>query len=288
VIYLVQGTPLENHRAEFGLLVKREDLSCPPPGPPFSKTRGVLAYAEARMAEGVRTLGVLDTVHSQGGWAVAHACSVLGLRCINFYPQYKADKPGHLRPFQLRAAELGAELRPLPAGRSAILFHQAKRQTEAEGGHMYPNALKLPQTVEETAREVRRTFAAAEGPTLRALSSLPWIVSASSGTVAAGVLRGLNKSVAQTSGRKVRLVVHMGYDRPTGAVTDYILKAAGHFPWPAAYVEVVNEGYAYADVARAGPTPPWPCNPWYDLKAFRWWTAVGRQRCGEAVQWNIG
>jgi hypothetical protein len=79
-------TPVEDHRAAYGLWVKREDLSCPPPGPPFSKARGVYARVASR-PEGV--IAVLDTRHSQAGWAVARACQVLGKECVNFYPEFK-------------------------------------------------------------------------------------------------------------------------------------------------------------------------------------------------------
>src|SRR5207249_4321397 len=96
-------------------------------------------------------IGVLDTSHSQAGHAVARACQVLGKRCLNFYPKYKADGGGPLalRPPQRRSSALGAELRPLPAGRSCILYHAARKETERLGGVIIPNALKLAETVEE-------------------------------------------------------------------------------------------------------------------------------------------
>ena len=53
-------------------------------------------------------------------------------------------------------------------------------------------------------------------------------------------------------------------------------------------IKVVDEGYSYADEARAGATPPWPCNSYYDLKSFRWWLAQGRAQYGQALFWNVG
>lgn len=274
---LVINTPVEDHLATLGLMVKREDLSCPPPGPPFSKTRGVLAWAQRQWDAGTRTFGVLDTVHSQGGWAVAHACHLLGARCLNYYPVYVGDPPGELRPFQQHALGLGAELRPLPAGRSAVLYHRAKRDCEAEGGVMFPNALKLDTTVTQTAAEVVRTL----GQYPRLGQCETWLVSASSGTIAAGLVKGLEHVRSP-----INLIVHMGYSRSEPAVRKYIHDQANTTHPPR--ITVVNEGYAYKDKARAGPLPPWPCNPWYDLKTFRWWMAVGIVDWGEAVFWNIG
>lgn len=290
--FLVENTPLEDHRRSFGLLVKREDLSCPPPGPPFSKTRGVLAHVQARYAEGTRLFGVLDTSHSQAGHAVAAACRYVGAKCVNYYPVYKREllttgDPGvlvaPLRSPQARAKELGATLAPLQAGRSAVLYHTARRQTEEAGGYMMPNALKLPETITETAKEVVRTVEHADRETYHQLRGLPWIVAASSATIAAGVIRGLEQMFG-TAGPPV--IVHMGYARSHEKVLAYITSIVGHLP---NNLVLVEEHYAYADEARPGPTPPWPCNPYYDLKAFRWWVREGREKLNSnAVLWNIG
>src|SRR5262245_18825104 len=91
---ILKGTPIEDHRKAYGLYVKQEDLSCPPPGPPFSKTRGVYARVNNRPE---KVIGVLDTSHSQAGWAVARACQILGKQCLNFYPEFK-HTPGPKPP----------------------------------------------------------------------------------------------------------------------------------------------------------------------------------------------
>lgn len=305
VPFLRLGTPLEDHLQGLGLLVKREDLSCPPPGPPFSKTRGVLGHVAARHAKGVKVFGALDTFHSQAGHAVAAACRHVGAQCLNYFPVYKrelmpadlehpADKStitfpdgtwAVIRDPQLRSLELGAKLMPLAAGRSALLYWKAKAGTEAEGGYMMPNALKLPETVAETAAEVVRTFEMADRSTYNKLRSLPWLVSASSGTIAAGVVRGLSKMLEHPP----KVIVHMGYDRPQATVEAYIRDKAAFQGTPLQVPLIhIQEGYAYTDKAKPGPDPSWPCNPWYDLKAFRWWMREGREQHGQAVSWNIG
>lgn len=282
---LRHNTPVENHLNEYGLLVKREDLSCPPPGPPFSKTRGVYAHIKARPE---KIIGVLDTYHSQGGQAVAAACHLLGKTCINYYPEYKHE-PGWREP-QDFAKALGASLVGLPAGRSAVLFHQAKKRLAAfgedlgEAAYMMPNALKLPEMVVETAKEVEQTFQDIGWQ----LSERPILISISSGTIAAGVIRGV-ANIHIGSGRDVpKFILHMGYSRSLDTVRKYISKQADVFGLPGDAISIVDEGYNYKDKARPGETPPWPCNSYYDLKAFRWWLKSGRKRHGEALMWNIG
>lgn len=261
------NTPLEHH-PEFGLWVKREDLCCPG-GPNFSKTRGVYAHVASRHEE---VIGVLDTAHSQGGWAVAKACHLLNKGCIVFYPVRKREHNQPLKPQQQTAKELGADLIRLKAGRSAVLYHGAKKCLKPTA-YMMPNALKLMESVEETALEVVRTRIPSSFQTI--------VVPASSGTIAAGVVRG-----AAMVGWQGTIIIHIGYSRPEGALLRYVQRMAGNSM--GVTIKVVDENYSYADEARVGETPPWPCNTYYDLKSFRWWLAQGRQRYGQALFWNIG
>jgi Pyridoxal-phosphate dependent enzyme len=267
---VVSGTPVEDYSREYGLWVKREDMCCPPPGPPFSKARGVYAHLRKRPE---KLIGVLDTRHSQGGWAVARACQLLGKDCLVYYPSFKArPDPGQN---QYHAAKLGAGLVGIPAGRSAILYHTMKREIEARGGYAVPNALKLPESVVETSREVpQRIF--------------DWVViPVSSGTLAAGVIAGYS-AVCRGLRESPRYLLHLGYSRPEGSLRDYVRRMSGTSV-PDSSLFVVDERYSYKDVAREGPTPPWPCNPYYDLKTFRWWLREGRQQFkGSVLFWNIG
>lgn len=278
---LIHNTPVEDHLARFGLLVKREDLSCAPPGPPFSKTRGVFAHIAARPE---RTIGVLDTYHSQAGHAVAEACSLLGKQAVNFYPVRKAEIGQPIKSQQQAAQDIGMTvLHPLQAGRSAILYHQAKKELnrydDGHGVYMMPNALKLPEMITETAAEVRSTLSRYPIP-----RDMPVIIAASSGTIAAGVMKGFD-DLGMASNRT--FIIHQGYDRPAGAILKYMSEMA-QLSGPIYTTALINEGYSYGDVAKPGPEPLWPCNQYYDLKAFRWWMREGRSIYGQALLWNIG
>lgn len=270
-------TPLEDYRYDCGLFVKREDLSCPPPGPPFSKARGVYAHILKREE---KVIGVLDTAHSQAGHAVARACQILGKTCYNFYPVYKHEwkdddaKTHVIREAQGRAKMLGAKLIGLPAGRSCILFHAAKKKTAALKGYMMPNALKLIESVEETAKEVANCLIAPDVV----------IIPVSSGTIAAGVIQGFHR-LAPAAVRP-KFILHLGYSRSHEEVVSYVKHMSGV---PTAKIQIVDEKYAYKDVASDGPTPKWPCNQYYDLKAYRWYMENRELFENKKVLfWNIG
>lgn len=271
---LKSDTPIEDYTSDYGLWVKREDLSCPPPGPPFSKTRGVFAHIKKLDEE---LIGVLDTSHSQAGHAVARACQILGKKCINFYPNYK-HHPGPRRP-QLAAKKLGAALHPLPAGRSCILFHAAKKEIEKLGGYMMPNSLKLMESVTETAKEVANV-----GDYSHILLPI------SSGTIAAGVIKGF-EALPSHSIHPMVYIIHLGYSRSHDQVIKYIAEKAGVTnDYLREHSMLVDEGYQYKDVAKPGETPPWPCNEYYDLKTFRWWLSKRKElnNVNQTLFWNIG
>ncbi len=267
---LRDGTPVE--RVSDRIFVKREDLCSPHPGPSFSKIRGVLKHVAGRPEE---EIGVLDTYHSKAGWAVSYVASHLGKRALDFYPRYKGDGD-ELRPQQGMAREYGAELVALPAGRSAILYHRAKAEAEARGAYMMPNALKLPETVQECAEEVLRT------PDLAAYDNL--VISVSSGTIASGVLLGFAKA-----GIFPRVWLHSGYSRSETELRRYIAARVPKFPFWKSEVAVIDEGYGYKDAAQTDAPPPFPCNPYYDLKAWKWLCESGlSQMAGSVLFWNIG
>jgi hypothetical protein len=283
----VNNTPVTWH-PEYNLYVKHEEQCCPT-GPHFSKTRGVYAHIAKRKEN---TIGCLDTSHSQGGWATAQACKMLGKHAVIYYPVRKADRETErdwdptgrgqwgdvLKPQQAIVERLGGALIPLQAGRSAVLYHQAKKDLAEETGsyesYMMPNALKLPEMIEETAAEFFRT----EIP--KGVKAI--VVSASSATIASGVYQAVIDS--KWDGR---VIVHMGYARPTDAVMKYMHKMSERYVYTDQLV-IIEEDCAYGDEARPGPTPSFPCNKYYDLKAFRWWIEAGRDLFGKALLWNIG
>jgi Pyridoxal-phosphate dependent enzyme len=263
----VENTPLIYHERD-ALFVKHEECCCPG-GPNFSKTRGVWAHISKRNEA---FIGVLDTQHSQGGWAVARACNLLGKTCVNFYAERIAERGALMKPQQQASADLGAEMIAVPATMSAVLYHIVRnRLKDRNSAYMMPNALKLHESVEETAKELLRT------PMPQDISHI--IVPSSSATIAAGVISGLGL-------RPIEVIVHLGYSRSEAAVRRYINQMAGIGAGDRAII--VDEGYEYKDKARAGPDPDWPCNEFYDLKAYRWWMNKGRREYPNALLWNVG
>jgi len=265
------NTPFEIYQIgdRQNIWVKREDLCCEQAR--FSKIRGVEAHLRSVSAS---TIGVLDTRHSKAGWGVAYIAQQMGKRCVVYYPSFK-DIRG-LRLSQVKAKEWGAELVGLPAGRSCILYHRACRDLAERfpNSYMLPNALKLSESVEETANEL-----IAYTPREMLIDKALWVVSVSSGTLAAGVIKGI-----ETIGAKPTVILHMGYSRKREALVKYIQKYAAGDRFR---ILMVDEGYSYADAVRF--PCPFPCNPFYDLKAWRWLYKKAEQMSYDPIIfWNIG
>ncbi len=272
---VIDNTPWQTEMLGGRLVrVKREDLCCPPPGPGFSKMRGVEKYVRARQTDFIppSRLGVVDSIHSKAGWGVAWLGQQLGLGVTVFYPYTKQEGPAVVRPFQTIAQGFGADIVGLPATKSSVLFYQARKSfyERYPEGLLLPNGLRLEDTIEQTAREVVRS-------TPRVFVGGTWVVSVSSGTIAAGVARGL-----RCLGFSGVLILHMGFSRSADLLKHYI-----HGHAPGIQLVTVDEGYAYKDAA-VGVTVPFPCNPYYDRKAWKWLTANIEKLADPVVFWNIG
>lgn len=268
---IITNTPLEEYRVDNRvIMVKREDLCID--GPSFSKLRGVSAHLAVR-PEGV--IGVLDTFHSKAGWGVSLLGKGYGKKVVVYYPVYKSDRC--IRGNQIQARKCGAELRGFTAGRSCILYHRAKKDLleRYPGAYMMPNALKLEESVDATAAEVWTVPKAYFKDTI-------WVVSVSSGTIAAGVVRGLIQQHAHVS-----VWLHEGYSRPSTALVGYVTKYNPDLLASRVNLRVVDEGYSYADAVKY--PAPFPCNPFYDLKAWRWTCeTLLKREVGKILFWNIG
>lgn len=290
---LINDTPVEVHHVNgVPIHVKREDLCAPYPGPMFSKMRGVVAHIKSRPEQ---VIGVLDTLHSKAGWCVSYVCQQLGKQAVNYWPRYKDDPKDVQFPRQQQreAFALGAKLVTLKAGRSAILYHTAKKHLKehfGEGAYLMPNALKLLESITENAAEATRTALAVQAgtssPVLPDEGTL--VISISSGTVAAGVLKGF--AVAGIL-KDYDVVLHMGYSRSIDASRAYIEKMSG---LDLSDVRFIDEGYGYADKVDEGWMKehcPFPCNPYYDGKLWKWLNipdVTASLADKPVVMWNIG
>ena len=269
---ILKNTPVEKYAIKGKeIYVKREDLCCSEGSPHFSKLRGVDLFLKNKLRNDFISpscVGVVDTIHSKAGWGVAWICYHMNIPCIVFYPKLKAEKNGYVRPYQRIAYEkYGAYIYPLKATKSAVLYYQARkifRENYPEGLFL-PNGLQLEESIEATAKEVYNIPKECFG------EEWVWVVSVSSGTIAKGIMKTLSEECFAGT-----LVLHLGYSRKV----DFQNRYPHYYKF-----KVIDEKYQYKD--KVEYNCPFPCNPYYDLKAWKWLIEKSDYE-KNILFWNIG
>lgn len=273
MIELLQQTPVETYMIEGQeILVKREDRATPPPGPPFSKIRGLVPYLEDLKASGYRNIGYVETSISMAGWGVAWVCYHIDLHCIIWDPQYK-ETPRLLNYHRKQWSRWGAETRPIPAGMAAVNFNIAASEFKGPENFLLPLGLPLPNTVTETAKIARETWNRCRFNSV--------IVSVGSGTICAGLLLGLPPEV-QIYGVMCRTGIRSDKKRD-------IYHKAGLFEGGLLgrnNLHLADPGWQYTD--KSTTHCPFPTHPYYDLKSVEWMKNNMKRFEKPIMFWNIG
>lgn len=263
------------------VFVKREDLSCPSPGPPFAKVRGLLPVLEDLKQRGVTTVGYMETAISMAGWGISYFCQKLGMKAVIFMPQYK-NGLRHNQLFQLgQWRKFGAEVLELEKpNRLQINFYRARKQLieKYPGAIMLPQGLPFVQTVHEVCEQLKNID--------RDILRGSIVCCIGSGTMMAGVLKGCAE--AEVSPDCYGILVSI---KGTGLMRKKVLKMASlkdrsFFNRLTVKFSVIDYGYEYTQ--RENCESPFPCNPYYDKKAWKWLLDNKKSLKKPVLFWNIG
>lgn len=280
---MIQNTPIEKYQVkERDIYVKREDLACLPPGPPFAKVRGLLPVLEELKADGIKTIGYMDTSISMAGWGISYFCKQLGMKAVLYYPQYK-DGFKHNQELHLsKWKEFGAEILPIEKpNRMQINFYRARKHLEAK--YSKTKMLPLGLTFQETVEKVSKQVIISDRDLLKGT-----IVSCvGSGAMLAGVLKGCHQV-----GDRPDCYGILVSDKNDQTMRKKILKMSGLsdnyslFNGLDLSLSVVNAGYEYTEKEEIDC--PFPCNPYYDRKAWKWLVERINSLKEPILFWNIG
>lgn len=280
---IITGTPVE----ECPFLsttfdIKREDLACKSPGPPFAKVRGLWNTLLDLKKQGVTHVGYMETAISMAGWGISYFCHVIGgITPTIYYPQYKAGLILNLERHMKIWGKYGAELVPIRPQVLQVNWYQARNLLYAQYGkehcHMLPQGMPCEYSVEAIAKEVQ----------LLKKHYGTIVVCVGSGVQFSGIIRGLYREnlspdvygifVAPKSEKimlqKVLKLANLSYSSWFGDA----LTAKVHF---------IDERLEYLVPSK---TPaPFPCNPYYDRKAWQWLTEHYTELKPPILFWNIG
>lgn len=277
-----ENTPVEKYG---DIYVKREDLSISPPGPPFSKIRGLEAKMVSLLGEGIKTVGYMDTTVSMASWGISYFAKQFGMTAVIFYPQYK-DGTNHenLEKHIGIWKDFGATVIPLDKPqRQKINWYRARKKLMES----WPNAFMLEQgfpykeSVAETAKQVMLLPREVLGGTI--------VISVGSGVICSGVLQGLfeisdvqdpiiegsNTRVCgiTVSPKNLKLMEKKIRDR-----TDDIFEMIT--------LDLFDGRYEYTQTEDM--EVPFNCNRYYDRKAWKWLLDNRNDLENPVLFWNIG
>lgn len=284
---LLRDTPIEEYEIDQGrVFVKREDLACSYPGPPFAKVRGLLPNLIRLKQEGIDTIGYMETTISMAGWGISYFCRELDLNAVIFYPCYKDKNIRENQEFQIEKwKEFGAKIVPLEnPNRMKINFYRAQKRLKESNPNCYmlPLGLPFPETVQEIAKQIALFDQKYESI----------VICIGSGTMAAGVLRGLNdKKMTSTvygifcapkniENMHKKILASANLDNSSRKGFNILKKSN------ISSLNLYNEGYEYTQKEEI--KCPFPCNPYYDRKAWAWLLRNYDSLKKPVLFWNIG
>lgn len=281
MITIKNNTPVINYEiGEILISVKREEMCCVD-GPPFSKVRGIVAHMKKMKEDGVTIVGYTETSISMAGWGVAWVGKELGMTVIIFDPQYKTT-PNTLIYHRRKWLDHHAIVIPILAGRAKVNWYISRKRLENDYGPkavLLPLGLPFEETIQETEAEVTRT-----------LDKLPYeiktfVINIGSGTIAAGLWRGVARrnqwsdiyGIMGRTGSKARKLRDI--EKKAG------LTATGLFGEKTKLI-LEDPGWQYTE--HSTQSCPFPCNPFYDLKAWQWLVENIDKLEPPILFWNIG
>lgn len=283
MIEVAQNTPLQTYiLRDQPVLVKREDLCAPKGAPPFSKIRGIVRHLQQLKAQGVEVVGYTETAISMAGWGLAWAGRQLNLKVVIFEPQYK-QTPELLIKHKKQWVKHGAELIPIKAGMAKVNWAQSKKILKQEFGSqavLLPLGMPFEETVQATAEEMKRTL-----KNLLIPNPLTVVINVGSGTIAAGVWRGMAETpqtgeiygiMGRTGNKRNKM---KWIEKKAGVAANGFFKTHIGF-------NLIDPEWQYTQ--RSAVDCPFPCHPYYDLKAWQWLTENIENLKHPVLFWNIG
>jgi len=274
--------------------VKREDLCCALPGPPSAKMRGLNLFLEKKKKEGVKEVGYMDTAISMAGWGISYFAQKLNMKAVLYYPEYKDGYRHNQKEYIGKWNEFMAEVIPLQKpGQLSINRNRAKNDflKKYEHGIWLPKGLELIETIHAVSAEMRKTLEQIRPKTI--------VISVGSGAMLAGILQGLfecNYKIDQIIGCLVTKGVNIENKRKK--IFDLCgFENSTHRQPPLFYskpcindvtsdFQIIPTLYEYHEKPQI--EIPFPCNEYYDAKAYEWMIKNIDTLSQPILFWNIG
>jgi hypothetical protein len=173
----------------------------------------------------------------------------------------------------------------MKAGRTKILFYQAKKQAEENNQIMLPIGLPFFETIEEVIKEINLVYQKYLTGTI--------ILSAGSGTILTGIILGLkqmnilpNKIIAITPGMSIQKLDSRIHQRINEFMDMYNLF------FPVQFSPILNKLFLYKSereyYEQIPMNTPFPSNSYYEGRAWEYLINNINNITPPILFWNIG
>lgn len=275
-------TPIETYAVYDKLIyVKRDDLwNNGKYGGGNAKMRGIEVHIRRMIESGIDHIAVLDSRTSRIGWGVAQLCRDLGIKCTVYYGTLQKDR-GTVPYFQQQAKAAGANLIEMPASRIYPMYYKARIDChERTGAYLLPMGGQLTESILSVSGEAASLPKDILGGT--------FICVVATGTMFAGIMMSL-----KGEGRTIGVYIGMTSGELSGRSNkdpEQIVRQR--------IINLMPDGYdARPFEIRLGDREyyaednypcPFPCDKWYDRKAWRWLCSNITDLKEPIVFWNVG
>jgi len=260
-------TPVETYHIQGRrIYVKRDDVFGSHPLPPLGKIRGLDGIIKNLYRKGIRTIGYWDTAISQIGQAIAvTAMKYPGLEVILSYP---ANESSSLPESLKIAVAYNAKLYPIPELSIQQSLDTIHTYVKKKNGVVLSLGLDCIESIESISLEsttIRQEW----------IDSGTLITSCGSGMTFAGIIKGLSFQPKMAIGMSVAKTKN-----------EIVTKLKQHLNLLPDGLTIVESRIPYS--CPIDFECPFPCNPYYDLKAWKYLNENISCFPDPVLFWNIG
>lgn len=275
-------TPVEEYRLfNRTVYVKRDDLwNNGKYGGGNAKMRGIEVHLRQMISGGIKHVAVLDSRTSRIGWGVAGLCRDLGLRCTVYYGTRQSER-GAVPYFQQKAKEAGAELIEVPASRIYPMYYNARIECQKRDVYLLPMGGQLTESLLSVAGEARSL------PLELTTGTIICVVA--TGTMFAGLLVGI-KGTCRVVGVYIGMTGKELKEGKSKSDPERIIRRRITSLLPSGF-EAIPFDIVLGDreyYAEDNYPCSFPCDKWYDRKAYRWMCEHIDELNDPICFWNIG
>lgn len=272
------NTPLETYTvAHKNIDVKRDDLlNGDLDLPPWAKLEGVRRLLESDFFKKDKPIVHLTVRGSYTGWVLSYWGKQMGYDIKIAYPNTK----NYGQVMLDKITQYGGELIPLKHNMVAVLSAQTKKMASENDWQMSPDAFNHPIYIDYWTQRSTEFFKENEYDTL--------VVQGGSGVTSVGLIKGflgvdyISGSLFESDYGKKKIVLVATSSVKT--VTNALISNLGAVP---SCLKIYKSEYDFYDEMEH-LTTPFPCNPYWDKKAWGWIQDNLDKMKGRTLFWNLG